>query len=68
MKHLCVLFAFLTVLLSCSPPKPVEMPDANLTTAVREALDLAPNAPIMERNLKTLRLLSVRAKGVTNLL
>ena len=67
MKHICVLFAFLIVLLSCSPPEPVEMPDANLAAAVREVLGLDPNAPIADRNLKKLKSLRATSRGITNL-
>ena len=56
MKHFSLFLVPLIVFLNCSFPEPVEVqiPDANLAAAVREALNLAPNAPITDRNLKKL--------------
>ena len=57
MKHIYLLFVFLTVFASCSPPEPVEVqiPDPNLASAVREALGISPDAPIMDNELKKLK-------------
>ena len=67
MKHICLTFIFLIAFISCSSPEPVEIPDANLAAAVREALNLDPNAPITDRNLKKLKSLSAKSRGITNL-
>ncbi len=45
MKHICLLFGFLIVFVSCSPPEPVEIPDPNLAAVVREVLKLDDNSP-----------------------
>jgi len=52
MKHICVLFAFFTLFIGCSPPEPVEIPDPNLAVAVRARLQLDENEAIQEKDLK----------------
>ena len=52
------------------PPPPsqdLEMPDANLAKAVREALDLAPDAPITQTALQGLTRLGANWREITNL-
>jgi len=55
MKHICLLFVLFIVFISCSAPEPVEFPDPNLAAAVREALGLSPDEPIMDKKLKELK-------------
>ena len=64
MKHICLLFVFFIVFVSCSPPEPVEIPDPNLAAAVREALSLDPNEPITQKKLDELKTLWLHAKMV----
>ena len=67
MKYLYPVLVIFIIFLGCSSPEPVEIPDANLATALREALDLAPNAPITAKNLKKLEFLSAGSRAIKNL-
>ena len=67
MKHIALFFAILIVLCSCSTPEPVEFPDPNLAAAVREALGLSPDEPIMNNKLKELKDLTASQKGINDL-
>ncbi len=67
MKHLYPLFLILTVFLSCSLVKSKIIPDKNLAAAVREQLDLAPNAPILEKDLRALEFLMAVGRGIKKL-
>ena len=48
MKHISLFSALLIVFVSCSAPEPIEFPDPNLATAVREAL----GCPLMNQSHK----------------
>ena len=67
MKYFYPTLVIFITFLSCSSPEPVEIPDANLAAALREALDLDPNAPIMEKDLKELEFLYADLRGIKNL-
>lgn len=67
MKHFYLLFLILTVFLSCSLVNPKVIPDKNLAAAVRKELDLAPNAPISEKDLRTLERLIAMHRGMKDL-
>ena len=69
MKHIYLLFVFLIVFVSCSPPEPVEVqiPDPNLASAVREALGISPDAPIMDNELKKLKDLMASERSIKDL-
>ena len=72
MKHFFPFFLLLIIFLNCSSPEPVEIqiPDANLATAVREALRLDPSESIWQkklRKLKTLKVLRSNIKKLTGL-
>ena len=49
------------------PPKVVSIPDTNLATAIREALNLAPGDPFTERNLLKLINLDAEDRQITDL-
>ena len=49
------------------PPKAVLIPDSNLAKTVREALDLSPNAPIIDREMWRLIELKATEKQIKNL-
>ena len=49
------------------PPKVVSIPDTNLATAIREALNLAPGDPFTERNLLKLINLDAEDQQITDL-
>ena len=57
MKYFYSFFLILTVSFSCSLVKPRVIPDKNLAAAVRTELGLAPNEPILEKDLRELKIL-----------
>ena len=63
MKQLLLTIVFLILFISCSQPEPVEFPDPNLAAAVREALKLETDAPIMDTHLKKLDSLMAIDRG-----
>jgi len=48
-------------------PKVVSIPDPNLAAAIRTQLDLAPQAPITDRAMQTLRWLNLDDQGITDI-
>ncbi|MYB00756.1 hypothetical protein F4X90_13925, partial [Candidatus Poribacteria bacterium] len=67
MKRFYLLFLIFTVFLSCSLVKPKVIPDANLAAAVQEQLDLDPNEPISEEDLRELEYLMVVGRKIKKL-
>ncbi len=76
MKHLCFLFAFLVIFLSCSqtaeqPPKEsstsVTIPDENLAAAIRGTLKLEPRERITQQKLNELTTLSAYKRNIADL-
>ena len=70
MRRFCrylVLFIVLSSWLSSASAQVVNMPDANLRTAVRDTLDLAPNASITKQALQGLTRLDARDSQIKNL-
>lgn len=66
-KHVCMIFLFLTLSLSCSLVKPQIIPDKNLADAVRQELGLASNESILEEDLKELEQLIVVGREIKKL-
>ncbi len=58
MKYLCPLLGILLVFFSCTTGQQVDIPDDNLTLAIRDNLGLRPGAPIKGWNLRKLNKLS----------
>ena len=70
MKRVCTFFVIL-IALSCwtsvADAQTVRMPDANLAAVVRDALGLAPNAPISKQKIRGLTELDARDSQIKNL-
>ncbi len=53
--------------LAITAPREVKIPDKNLAASLRETLDLAPNAPITQRDMLRLKSLTAVERQITNL-
>ena len=65
-------FFVIFLLFSCLTPhfvsaQVVRVPDANLAEALRDALHLAPNAPITRQDMQKLRVLDASNRQIKNL-
>ncbi len=67
MKHLYALFIILVFLHGCVFEQSVDIPDKNLADAIRETLDLRPNARITKKQLAELKTLSASQKKIKDL-
>ena len=68
MRNFYLLLAILIVSLGCTSNEDVTIPDATLATAVREALGLAPHAPIPQKELRKLEKLVAIQKDIKDLI
>lgn len=63
MKHLSIILAILITIIGCSASESVDFPDKNLADAIREALEIRPDAPIPVKKLQELnRLQAINAE------
>ena len=70
MKRVCTFFIVLIALscwISVADAQTIRMPDANLAAVVRDALGLAPNAPISKQKIRGLTELDARDSQIKNL-
>lgn len=68
MKKFCTFFViFLICSFSIASAQVIEMPDPNLAAAVREALDLAPNAAITKQAVRGLARLDAGGRNINDL-
>ncbi len=67
MKHLFSVLLIISILCSCSTVPQDDIPDKNLAAAIREALDLSSNAPILPEKLAGLIELTAVRKDIQDL-
>ncbi len=66
-KSLLLLLIFVSISLTATAQTTVDIPDPNLRAAIAEALDKAPDDPILRSEMATLTRLSMRDAGISDL-
>ena len=67
MRYCCFIFTLLILFIGCAPSEPVDIPDPDLAAAVRRALNILPEEPIIQKKLDELESLSVEYGDIENL-